>query len=118
MQAVAAELSGYAEKFRCFLDRNELVDAGFQRRSIVCNLGGSEARGDVLRAVPVVGERLGCELIDQIGMLARVETAVQLNGSDFAPANVATWAKALATRRATSESLKPISNLSSPPPFL
>jgi hypothetical protein len=39
MQAVAAELSGYAEKFRCFLDRNELVDAGFQRRSIVCNLG-------------------------------------------------------------------------------
>ena len=27
MQAVAAELSGYAGKFRCFLTRNELVDS-------------------------------------------------------------------------------------------
>src|SRR4029077_16071692 len=52
------------------------------------HLGGGEARGDVLRAVPVVGneldkeqplhftaERFGGELIDQFGMLARVEHA-------------------------------------------
>jgi hypothetical protein len=29
MQAVAAELSGYAGKFRCFLTRNELVASPF-----------------------------------------------------------------------------------------
>ena len=32
----------------------QLGDAGFQRRDIVCDLGHSEARGDVLRTVPVV----------------------------------------------------------------
>ena len=32
----------------------QLGDAGFQRRDIACQLGGSEARGDVLRAVPIV----------------------------------------------------------------
>jgi len=64
----------------------QLGYAGLQRRDIVCDLGHSEARGDVLRAVPVVGndldeeqslhfasERLGGELIDQFGMVARVE---------------------------------------------
>ncbi len=29
MQAVAAELTGYAGKFRCFLTRNELVASAF-----------------------------------------------------------------------------------------
>jgi hypothetical protein len=29
MQAVAAELSGYAGQFRCFLARNELVASAF-----------------------------------------------------------------------------------------
>ena len=29
MQAVAAEFSGFAVKFRCFLTRNELVDLAF-----------------------------------------------------------------------------------------
>ena len=32
MQAVAAEFSGYPEKFYCFLTRNELVDS--QKRVI------------------------------------------------------------------------------------
>ena len=66
----------------------QLGDAGFQRRGILFHLRGGEARGDVLRAVPVVGndldeeqalhlaaERFGGELIDQLGMLARVEHA-------------------------------------------
>jgi hypothetical protein len=66
----------------------QLGDAGFQRRRILFHLGGGEARGDVLRAVPVVGndldeeqplhlaaKRFGGELIDQLGMLARVEHA-------------------------------------------
>src|SRR5208283_2483505 len=66
----------------------QLRDAGFQRRGIGFDLDGSEARGDVLRAVPVVGndldqeqplhltaKRLWGELIDQLGMPARVEHA-------------------------------------------
>ena len=36
----------------------QLGDAGFQRRDIRFHLGGSEARGDILRAVPVVGNDL------------------------------------------------------------
>ncbi len=68
--------------------RFQFRDAGFQGRGILFHLGGSEARGDVLRTVPVVGndldqkqplhpapERFGGELIDQLGMLARIEHA-------------------------------------------
>ena len=68
--------------------RFQLGDAGFQRRGILFHLSGGEARGDVLWAIPVVGydldeeqplnlfaERFGGELIDQFGMLARVEHA-------------------------------------------
>ena len=36
----------------------QLGDAGFQRRDIRFRLGGSEARGDILRAVLVVGNDL------------------------------------------------------------
>ena len=64
----------------------QLGNAGFQRRDIFFHLGGREARGDVLRAIPVVrdnldkdqpfdfaAEKLGRKLIDQLGMFARVE---------------------------------------------
>ena len=66
----------------------QVGDAGFKRRDIVRKLSRSEARSDVLRTVPIVGndldeeqplhfaaERLGNELIDQLGMLAHVEHA-------------------------------------------
>jgi hypothetical protein len=66
----------------------QLGDAGFQRSDKLFLLGGGEARVDVLRAVPVIGndldeeqslhlaaKRLGGELIDHLGMFARVEHA-------------------------------------------
>jgi hypothetical protein len=64
----------------------QLGDAGFQRRDIFFHLVGREARGDVLRAIPVVRDNLdkdqpfdfaaekhGCKLIGQLGMFTRVE---------------------------------------------
>ena len=63
----------------------QLGDASLQGSGILFDLGGRVTRGDVLRAVPIVGndldeeqplhlaaKRFGGELIDQLGMLARV----------------------------------------------